>query len=100
MTPVSEPKVTESVRAMRQARGGELRLLREALHGTHGGAWMREASLTLALAAQASIALDESGLLLCDVRDLMAAEQALRALAARYHAASAKRTLRHLALIA
>lgn len=49
-----------------------------ALCGGIGGAWMREASLALALAAQAHIALDEETLIYSDVRDLMALQQRLR----------------------
>jgi hypothetical protein len=43
-----------------------------------GGAWMREACLALALAAQAHIRLDEQQLIFSDVRDLMALQQRLR----------------------
>lgn len=56
--------------------------LRAALRGAGGGAWMREATLTLALAAQANIQLDEATLIYSDVRDLMALQQALRAVTA------------------
>lgn len=49
------------------------------LHGVGGGAWMRELSLTLALAAQAHVTLDEQTLIYSDVHDLMALEQRLRA---------------------
>ena len=51
--------------------------LRGALGGAAGGAWMREATLTLALAAQAHIELDESALISSDVRDLMALQRTL-----------------------
>lgn len=53
--------------------------LQAALHSAGGGAWIREASLTLALAAQASVHLDEMALIYSDVRDLMALQQTLRA---------------------
>ncbi len=49
-----------------------------ALRGDGGGAWMREATLALALAAQANIRLDEATLIYSDVRDLMALQRALR----------------------
>lgn len=49
------------------------------LHSVGGGAWVREISLTLALAAQAHVTLDEQALIYSDVRDLMALEQRLRA---------------------
>lgn len=52
--------------------------LRAALGSAGGGAWMREATLTLALAAQAHIQLDESALIYSDVRDLMALQRRLR----------------------
>ena len=52
--------------------------LRAALEANGGGAWMREASLTLALAAQAHIELDESVLIYSDVRDLMGLQRTLR----------------------
>jgi hypothetical protein len=51
--------------------------LQAALHGA-GGAWMREVSLTLALAAQANVELDEAALIYSDVRDLMALQATLR----------------------
>jgi acetyl-CoA carboxylase beta subunit len=57
--------------------------LQAALCGASGGAWMREASLTLALAAQAHVALDEQALIYSDVRDLMALQARLRAVAPR-----------------
>lgn len=53
------------------------------LHGAGGGAWTREASLTLALAAQAGVRLDESTLIYSDVRDLMALQRTLRETQAR-----------------
>lgn len=53
------------------------------LHSVGGGAWMREVSLTLALAAQAHVILDEQALIYSDVRDLMALERRLRAVAQR-----------------
>ncbi|HEY7848917.1 MAG TPA: hypothetical protein VIC27_02575 [Ktedonobacterales bacterium] len=52
--------------------------LQAALRGAGGGAWMREVSLTLALAAQAHIELDEEALIYSDVRDLMALQRRLR----------------------
>lgn len=52
--------------------------LRSLLHGTGGGAWIREASRTLALAAQAQVHLDEEALIYSDVRDLMALQWKLR----------------------
>lgn len=52
--------------------------LQQALHGAGGGAWMREASLALGLAAQAHIHLDETTLIYSDVRDLMALQLTLR----------------------
>lgn len=52
--------------------------LQAVLHGAGGGAWVREASLTLALAAQANVRLDEATLIYSDVRDLMALQQRLR----------------------
>ena len=55
--------------------------LQSMLHGVGGGAWMREVSLTLALAAQAHVALDEQALIYSDVRDLMALQRRLRAAA-------------------
>jgi len=54
-----------------------------ALANTGGGAWMRELSLTPALAARVGICLDEATLTYSDVRDLMALQQRLRALARR-----------------
>lgn len=56
--------------------------IQAALHSA-GGAWVREASLALALAAQARISLDEQTLIYSDVRDLMALQWRLRAHAAR-----------------
>ncbi len=53
------------------------------LHSAGGGAWTREASLTLALAAQTGVRLDESTLIYSDVRDLMALQQTLRETQAR-----------------
>ena len=53
--------------------------LQAVLHSAGGGAWVREASLTLALAAQANVRLDEATLIYSDVRDLMALQQRLRA---------------------
>lgn len=53
--------------------------LQVVLHGAGGGAWTREASLTLALAAQSGVRLDEETLIYSDVRDLMALQQKLRA---------------------
>lgn len=53
--------------------------LQAVLHGAGGGAWTREASLTLALAAQSGVRLDEETLIYSDVRDLMALQQKLRA---------------------
>lgn len=43
-----------------------------------GGAWTREAALTLALAALTGMALDENTLIYADVRDLMALQRRLR----------------------
>ena len=54
-----------------------------ALARAGGGAWMRELSLTLALAAQAGVSLDEATLVYSDVRDLMALQRALREQLAR-----------------
>jgi len=51
---------------------------RTLMHSDIGGAWMREACLALALAAQAHIRLDEEQLIYSDVRDLMALQQRLR----------------------
>ncbi|HEX8728092.1 MAG TPA: hypothetical protein VF739_05700 [Ktedonobacterales bacterium] len=48
------------------------------MHSDIGGAWMREACLALALAAQAHIRLDEEQLIYSDVRDLMALQRRLR----------------------
>jgi hypothetical protein len=53
--------------------------LQTVLNNAGGGAWTREASLALALAAQAGIYLDEGTLIYSDVRDLMALQQRLRA---------------------
>lgn len=47
------------------------------------GAWVREASLALALAAQAGVTLDETTLIYADVRDLLALQQRLRQAATR-----------------
>lgn len=52
--------------------------LQALLHGAGGGAWIREASRTLALAAQAHVRLDEETLIYSDVRDLMALQWRLR----------------------
>ncbi len=52
--------------------------LQTLMHSDIGGAWMREACLALALAAQAHIRLDEDALIYSDVRDLMALQQRLR----------------------
>ena len=52
--------------------------LQALLHGAGGGAWVREVSLTLALAARANVRLDEETLIYSDVRDLMALQQSLR----------------------
>lgn len=52
--------------------------LQAVLHSAGGGAWVREASLTLALAAQANVRLDEATLIYSDVRDLMALQRQLR----------------------
>ncbi|HET9110275.1 MAG TPA: hypothetical protein VFN78_05575 [Ktedonobacterales bacterium] len=52
--------------------------LQNLLHGAGGGAWIREASRTLALAAQAQVHLDEEALIYSDVRDLMALQWQLR----------------------
>lgn len=68
--------------------------LRGALGGAGGGAWMREATLTLALAAQAHIELDESALIYSDVRDLMALQRALREVATGSRSASVCAILR------
>lgn len=57
--------------------------LQTLLHGEGGGAWIREASRTLALAAQAHVRLDEETLIYSDVRDLMALQWRLRAQAER-----------------
>lgn len=43
-----------------------------------GGAWTREAALTLALAALSGVTLDETTLIYADVRDLMALQRRLR----------------------
>lgn len=55
--------------------------LQAMLRSDGGGAWMREASLTLALAAQANIRLDEQTMIYSDVRDLLALQAQLRQLA-------------------
>ena len=47
------------------------------------GAWVREAALALALAAQAGVTLDEATLIYADVRDLLALQQTLRQVAIR-----------------
>lgn len=52
--------------------------LRTLMRSDIGGAWMREACLALALAAQVHIRLDEDALIYSDVRDLMALQQRLR----------------------
>lgn len=57
--------------------------MQAALRVAGGGAWMREASLALALAAQANIELDEKTLIYSDVRDLMALQESLRRAAER-----------------
>ncbi len=49
-----------------------------AVANAGGGAWMRELSLTLALAASAGVSLDEATLIYSDVRDLMALQRRLR----------------------
>lgn len=54
------------------------------LHSAGGGAWTREASLTLALAAQAGVRLDEPALIYSDVRDLMALQRTLREMKSRH----------------
>ena len=54
-----------------------------ALAHAGGGAWMRELSLTLALAARAGARLDEATLIYSDVRDLMALQRTLREQAMR-----------------
>ncbi len=51
--------------------------LRAAMRAA-SGAWVREASLALALAAQAGVTLDEATLIYADVRDLLALQQTLR----------------------
>ncbi|HEY7850981.1 MAG TPA: hypothetical protein VIC27_13000 [Ktedonobacterales bacterium] len=61
------------------AQTAEYPRLQAVLRGAGGGAWMREVSLTLALAAQAHIHLDETALIYSDVRDLMSLQRSLRA---------------------
>ena len=68
--------------------------LRAALRSAGGGAWMREATLALALAAQADIQLDETALIYSDVRDLMALQRALREVATGSRSASVCAILR------
>lgn len=66
VTVVVETEVTERYPQVRAA-------MRAA-----GGAWTREAALTLALAALVGVTLDEETLLYADVRDLMSLQRRLR----------------------
>ncbi|HZC04976.1 MAG TPA: hypothetical protein VE338_04985 [Ktedonobacterales bacterium] len=75
MTPQTIEETTQSAMPASAQSSSRVQAL---LHEAGGGAWIREASRTLALAAQANVHLDDETLIYSDVRDLMALQWRLR----------------------